>query len=475
MLVFVALAACSFNPRLADGVTTCGAGDQCPGDLTCQHAAGLPTEGLCCRDQTCGGHLADGGMSGDSGVGGTVGGECDDTSQTSCGIGNACRMACLGTGFGATICGPAGAKPAGDLCGENADCVAGTACIDVECPAGSNVFFCEKYCKVDADCGANGQCTPFLCNGADSVFGVCRSQCDPMASGNGGCAPGLSCVLLSGDVTDCDCLAGGPNHGDGQSCTTLLDCAPGSVCFRHNGALGCRAVCRILGNDCPAGYTCAAGPNFKAYGACVPVGGSSPECDPDLAVSCSSGKTCLAACDAADRAAVLSCQAAGQRTVGQPCRADLDCVPEDTCIGAGCDDGTSMFQCLKRCKVASDCGGGTSDCVRFDCGADPELLGYCTLPCDPRRDGRSGCPAGSACQLFSHDVTDCGCARKAAVATEGQPCDDQIACATGLTCVTDTAQRTCRPICRLDSPQTCMAGRTCRALQDHRLFGACMP
>jgi hypothetical protein len=397
---------------------------------------------------------------------------CDPTAVGSCPGTQVCRVICSGPGLSRSYCaGAAGTRKPGEICTDTPDCGAGMICISNGCPNGTEVRYCENYCKIDADCGANAACDPISCTNLPSAFGSCTRPCDPLA--NTGCATGLHCTVLSGDQTECLCGAGGKNGVDGSPCEEPADCGPGLLCAHRGGPSLCRPLCRPGGSDCAAGRTCVDLPDHRAYGACAPATDPPPVCEPTLATSCpTAGEGCHTGC-AGDRGALL-CQPAGALKVLDRCNIYSDCEPGTDCLANTCADGIDRNYCARHCKTDADCGGGSSHCRLPNCGGPTVPYGRCTPQCDPRTPATSGCPDGLNCYLFPREITDCRCRIGTQTGVDGAKCNDSFSCIPGLTCVQEFDRLVCRPLCRLDRSD-CSGGRTCHALADQRIFGACSP
>ena len=494
--------ACTFEPQPISGGLTCNSSGACPEGFTCKKTDDYP-KGLCCAagDVSCGGRLssaaspdAGGKKDGTGGTGdplpdaGPPGSDtapepmaesligCDATLIGACPTGSSCKVQCLGAtmpGIARTVCTPAGTVQTNQACALANDCTPGTRCVGpVGCAAKT---YCRPNCKIDADCGGGGICLDVTCSGQSAPFGVCTTTCDPVAGA--GCGEGQICTLKPGDRTDCECRDGAAG-GDGAVCTTTADCQSGFMCLERGGTSVCRHICRIGTADCTGGTSCVVIPQSRAFGACVlPAADKPPACDPALASSCSMpGTGCDVVCDAGAKQSAM-CVARGNKGPMELCPKESDCAPGNTCLATKCADGTSVSSCKKHCKSDADCGGGTARCnYTIQCGMTVgSLFGICSFSCDPRGAATFGCPTGTNCLLKPHEETDCRCRSATQIGKDGQVCTGISPCEPGLTCVQEGSRRLCRPICRLDMPGTCSAGRTCRATTDLKIFGACMP
>lgn len=72
--------------------------------------------------------------------------------------------------------GPAGCGCSYDTCTSDGDCSAATSCICRATPDSYEANFCvSSNCRVDADCGSNGYCSP-SCGGSGGIY--CRTAAD---------------------------------------------------------------------------------------------------------------------------------------------------------------------------------------------------------------------------------------------------------------------------------------------------------
>ena len=208
---------------------------------------------------------------------------------------------------------------------------------------------------------------------------------------------------------------------------------------------------------------------------------SFPGCDPAMAASCGAGKTCFVNCTAGEG----MCVPAGPAGPGQACDDNTACVQGTQCF----DYSTTEVQCnvkvcLKFCAHDADCMSATgvglgpgSVCMGpVDCGNKPTGHHTCTFACDPRGDGKTGCPAGLACFLVGeHDQIDCRCPPPTSVKKEGDDCVVFQDCSPGLICTTMGAMpRKCRRICKPGSASDCAMGATCTMLTNDTLYGICL-
>ena len=196
-----------------------------------------------------------------------------DPSETTCGAGMGCSIACSGL-MPQVTCAKAGTVAAGQICTSPADCVPGADCLGTTCAEGGSKSRCVKHCKTDADCGGSTtRCLLTACiMGTQRMtvpYGRCTLECDPRGAATTGCAAGLNCYLLSGEITDCRCRAPSQTGADGVTCTISSDCQPGLTCVLESAGRACRALCRLdQPSTCPTGRTCTPLPDQRIFGAC---------------------------------------------------------------------------------------------------------------------------------------------------------------------------------------------------------------
>jgi hypothetical protein len=199
--------------------------------------------------------------------------------------------------------------------------------------------------------------------------------------------------------------------------------------------------------------------------------GGSAACDPAAPTACAGG-TCYVSCQP-DDSAVGMCTMAGAKDHGQLCSANEECKPGLQCFEYGCGAGKpGVKACLRFCKDDSQCGGGRCS-NRVPCGSKTTDFKTCSQPCNPVGEATQGCAAGLHCFVFPGEIADCDCSRSTGV--DGTPCQTGTECAPGFTCVKMAGAMTCRPLCRLDAPSTCAAGKVCNMLiePDFKTYGAC--
>ena len=289
---------CSGEPSVCtEGLPTCGdgaiaAGEECDDEDTesgdgcdddCQVEAGWECAGspsVC--TQTCGDGAIDSGeecddsdtqggdgcngncaveagweCTGEPSVCNEIAGACTLVPQSGCSGTQACDLTAAENGD--TTCrAVTGNGTADSLCNTApTQCVAGYTCVGLT----DTVEGCMKFCGTDNHCnGVGSRCVLGLINSStgDPIPGVeiCTNACDPLQQT--GCPSGFGCMpynMAGGDVTDCEDMG---TRLDGQSCSEVTDCLPGSICVGQSGGGAiCAEMCEVGGAaTCGGGNVC---------------------------------------------------------------------------------------------------------------------------------------------------------------------------------------------------------------------------
>lgn len=208
-----------------------------------------------------------------------------------------------------------------------------------------------------------------------------------------------------------------------------------------------------------------------------------PGCAPAQPGSCPASQTCYVDCMSQQGVCVLG----GTRAAGEACASNSDCMPGTQCFDYGCGPNTKY--CLKFCNGDADCLGSTTVSTTSAC-TDPVVCKLmttsyvtsyktCGFACDPRGDGKKGCPVGLTCFLYSsatagQDTPACGCPAPSRVGTDGAKCTAASDCAPGFLCDEMPGGTFCRRLCQMGSPGDCPSGQGCTALQNNATFGVCL-
>jgi len=208
-------------------------------------------------------------------------------------------------------------------------------------------------------------------------------------------------------------------------------------------------------------------------------------CAPAQPGSCAPPQTCYVDCTTQQGV----CVQGGTRGSGEACNSNSDCMAGTQCFDFGCGPNTKY--CLKFCNADGDCAGSTAVGAVSACtdpvvcpamGSTPAVTtSYktCGFVCDPRGDGKKGCPAGLTCFLFNsgsggQDAPGCGCTALTQVGTDGAKCTTANDCAPGFLCDQMSGGTVCRRLCQMASPGDCPTGQACAALQNNATFGVCL-
>ncbi|MET0404433.1 MAG: hypothetical protein ABW123_18620 [Cystobacter sp.] len=216
------------------------------------------------------------GVSGDGGVSNQCfPGECDPVAQN-CPEGNRCTYVrrdnvtsrrCVPAGTG-TVAEGGTCQSTATAEGDFYDtCAPGLACTD-RSTSGGTTFTCQRLCHGGNQCAAPNECIDVLrfegSNERPRVCGAPKATCDLLAPQ---CATPLGCYPSNKHGA---CVATGA-IADGQSCTYVNDCQPGSACVKDGQGLVCRKLCRAPTGapGCDSGQRCQSLQDYSAVGVCV--------------------------------------------------------------------------------------------------------------------------------------------------------------------------------------------------------------
>ena len=140
------------------------------------------------------------------------------------------------------------------------------------------------------------------------------------------------------------------------------------------------------------------------------------------------------------------------------------CAKKYVCIGGG-----GNVSCERYCATTADCISPRGQCVIQITANGMAVPGAttCSSNCDPSSATNALCPASWTCDLFTstfngtqYKISDC---RVAGTAAQGATCSATVACAAGLTCVTQGAAMKCAKICKPPSSTGCPGATTCQS------------
>ncbi|MEJ7731439.1 MAG: hypothetical protein WKG00_19765 [Polyangiaceae bacterium] len=173
---------------------------------------------------------------------------------------------------GGRACSVGGTTPPGEPCGSNADCQAGSMCVN------TGVDLCMEFCADDGACNApGGQCLITLVDSAQQTVPdavLCSLNCDPIT--NTGCSAG-GCALGQEEVSmDLFTLCQGAGAGtQGAACVDNGDCAGGFGCFGAAPDQQCLKYCGVnpskgvcSGGTFCTGFTTPVILGAQEYGVC---------------------------------------------------------------------------------------------------------------------------------------------------------------------------------------------------------------
>jgi hypothetical protein len=138
------------------------------------------------------------------------------------------------------------------------------------------------------------------------------------------------------------------------------------------------------------------------------------------------------------------------------------CAKKYICIGAG-----SNRSCERYCAANTECLQPRGQCVIQVTANSQPIPGAvtCSSNCDPSAATNPLCPASWTCDLFTatfqtvaHNIVDC---RVAGGAATGAACSASVACAAGLTCITQGTAMKCAKICKPPANTGCPGATTC--------------
>ena len=165
-------------------------------------------------------------------------------------------------------------------CDSSNPCPIGTTCVGITQTEGQCWPWCSEAHPVcpqdttgkDTFCGFFGPAsapTSFL-----AAFCSPQDTCDPAAAT--GCTSGEACFLVAAlnEVVGTLCYTAGTT-ALGASCTSLVECVPGSICWGEGTSGTCTKMCHASNTECTSGTCNAIGTTGYGYcGTAATDGGS---------------------------------------------------------------------------------------------------------------------------------------------------------------------------------------------------------
>jgi hypothetical protein len=276
--------------------------------------------------------------------------------------GDAISLTCVAPAAGGLDYGMSCSKDAGG----------GARCKDDSlCIGAAGATFCSSLCRIDADCAAGSYCieypSPTLPNQSVAMVGMCtpRAQlAQTTCTAETDCPAGQGCVR-AGDRTQLLICAPGGTRSLGQACTTGRDCRSGD-CFDRDFRLYsggnrtyCSGVC-AKNSDCSADQRCVSvvvsnngTPIYPlddvVVGNCrtlfAPVAATACQVDQDCVTRAGGGDTCDPTYNLCYKKAAV---------IGGPCADDDACG-----LGAACVTGPTFAggACLMEGCLPAAAGG----------------------------------------------------------------------------------------------------------------------
>ena len=356
------------------GIASCGTDGFCDGAGACEKYV----VGVACQSAGCTGSSL------------TFAGRCD---------GNGTCLSTPAESCAPFVCG--GSGQCKTTCTTNADCIAGTSCMNGSCgkqPVGAS-------CSADTDCNsgicAQGTCCMTACSGLCQSCGLMGSAgaCTNVPAGQD---PLQQCAL-----------------GASATCGTDGLCDGNGACQSYGPTTSC-------GMDSCTGGTETPGPRCDGVGDCV--SGAAVSCAPYI---CGTGGDCQ-----------TSCASSADCAAGYSCNGTICCMPGHcaggalgtTCAGAG--DCASGF-CQQAVCCASSCTGTCQSCALTGSAgtctnvpANQDPLAQCA-DAGATSCGTDGlCDGTGKCQLYGAGTACASATCASGTATTARSCDGAGTCRT---------------------------------------------
>ena len=346
---------------------------------------------------------------------------------------------------------------------DNGGCAATATCsvhndhVLCQCPQGSSGdgFTCTPIppCELDnggcdphATCTQHGSAVGCTCNPGFTGNGVTCSPVDPCAANSGICDVNANCTVVSGTAR-CTCKTG--YQGDGFACyvTGSTDHSVGAQCHDASG--------HSISGACTNGLACFVDSTGQATDQCSAHCTADSECGLNGSSQniCANG-ICFRGCKTSDPG-------------GSCFRNGWVCYPSMLYSGkAGCEVDCRQ-QNAAWCAYGQHCSSTTGACEPSPCSAQ----GTCSNGQKCWHDGNvSACVddcrlAPSSCESDRVCDNTTGTCKPPTIVHEYDDCSSsEVACATGLTCVTGAsgAPSVCMKGCAVDldcpGSELCVAG-----------------
>ncbi len=169
--------------------------------------------------------------------------------QCGCAEGDACYVSLAGE----NRCFAEGTVEPGGSCDGDSDCLAGTICFNRSLDAARPDGRCFPVCADASDC-PSGPCVSLLATPTE-LLSRCAPACAP--TNPTACGRDSTCLVFEmgpGQLW-AECMSYPGTAGQGEPCTTAIDCAAGNVCIRTSSGLRCLEWCRT-DRDCSSGRNC---------------------------------------------------------------------------------------------------------------------------------------------------------------------------------------------------------------------------
>jgi len=370
---------------------------------------------------------------------------------------------------------------------------------------------------IDERCGGTLQCTSQLYCQENLGVNYCVQPCDPTQPGSN-CPSGRTCQ--KGDpVSALSFCYKPPTQKTGDACNGIdKRCVSGNVCLGTTGNAFCYKQCTLnTNNTCPGGFTCTQTTTnrvtfclkdgtqtegqtcdnnkrcIKGLNCVVGLNGGycKKPCQPSQQGQCKSTQTCQRLLPTSS---LYFCFAPAAQNAGDVC----DGVKQRCKSGAICLNNRNTFKCYETCDLQNPTCPSQTKCVGINATSSvcvPVGNAIEGERCNQNSDCQSGlkciddlgqgrclkpcsttgtntCSQGRTCQSYSPDQQASYCL-PAPTKQEGQPCQlSQDRCVSGSLCLGANGAGVCKFYCTADGTKSCPSGRSCYIEQGER--GYCL-